>query len=114
MACIGGVNIFSGRPDPTWNVTDDVVRRLDGIWNSLKKGAGERFRPPPLGYRGCFLKCEIGIVWSAYGGIVTLMTPNGSESRTDQNNDFEKTLLSSAPEGLLPKDIIPRFLNSRA
>lgn len=105
--CIGEASIFSGRPDPTWNVGGDVVKKLEAIWMALDHWSGEHPSAPPLGYRGCFLRCTPDIEWFAYKGIVTLKTPKVSESRIDKDKDFERVLLSSAPKGLLPvKEIL--------
>lgn len=100
--CIGGASIYSGRRDPTWNVGEEVAKKLERIWDSLESWTGEHPTAPPLGYRGCFLRCQTDIEWFAYGGVVTLRTPEGSESRNDRDKNFEKLLLSSAPKGLLP------------
>jgi hypothetical protein len=105
--CIGGASIFSGRPDPTWIVGEEVVKKLEKVWDSLEHWTGEHPPAPPLGYRGSFLRCEPDIEWSAYEGVVTRKTVQGSESRIDKNKNFERLLLYSAPKGLLPvKEIL--------
>ncbi len=48
--------VFSGRPDPTWEVGENLVQRLEGIWRTLSEFHGLATSPPPLGYRGCSLK----------------------------------------------------------
>ena len=100
--CIGGASIFSGRPDPTWDVGVELVKKLEKMWKSFERWTGVPPAAPPLGYRGCFLRCKPNIEWFAYKGIVTLKTPEGSESRIDKDKNFERLLLSSAPKGLLP------------
>lgn len=101
-SCKGGIYIFSGRADPTWQVEEVVAQRLEEIWNLLEPLAGERPFAPPLGYRGCFLRCTNDREWFAYGGAVTLKTGGGCESRNDKDGNFEKLLLSSAPKGMFP------------
>jgi hypothetical protein len=61
---------------------------------------------PALGYRGCFLRDSSGSEWFAYGGCVTLKTATGLESRKDNKREFEGLLLSSAPEGAIPPQIV--------
>ena len=61
---------------------------------------------PVLGYRGCFLRDSSEREWFAYAGFVTLKTATGSESRKDNNRKFEALLLSSAPEGAVPPQIV--------
>jgi hypothetical protein len=104
--CIGGSFIFSGRPDPVWNVREEVAKKLEQIWMSLEYRTGEHPSAPPLGYRGCFLRCKSDREWFAYGGVVTLKTSEGSESRIDKEKKFERLLLSSSPKGTFPKGIL--------
>jgi hypothetical protein len=102
QTCIGGALIFSGRPNPTWHVRKVIVQQLKEIWSLLEHFQGEPAIAPPLGYRGCFLKCKPDLEWIAYGGIVALKTSDTHESRRDNDRRFEKLLLTSAPEGILP------------
>ena len=106
---LAGVSIFSGRPDPTWPVSQKVAERLETLWNSLEKSALEQKPPPPppLGYRGCFLKdAAEGLEWKAYKGFVTLKTRAGVEARLDESRRFESLLLKSAPEDLIPPQVL--------
>lgn len=104
---LAGVSIFSGRPDPTWTVSQSVAERLKSLWDSLEASADRQQQPPPLGYRGCFLKdMATGREWVAYKGVVTLKTPAGDEARSDEDRKFESLLLKSAPEGLIPPQIL--------
>ena len=101
--CIAGASIFSGRPDPIWDVSASLLEKLKGIWEALEVFTGEPPIAPPLGYRGCFLKCLPDKEWFAYGGVVTLKTRKKAEIRIDRARIFEKTLLASAPQGTLPE-----------
>jgi hypothetical protein len=104
---IAGVSIFSGRPDPTWIVSQDVAERLQSLWDSLEEAAATQPQPPPLGYRGCFLRDTAEErEWVAYKRVVTLKTPAGNEARRDEKREFESLLLKSAPEGLIPLQIL--------
>jgi len=97
-----GASVFSGRPDPVWEVKSSLALRLEKIWLSLK---AEKIEPPPspaLGYRGCFLRGPRGREWFAFGGVVELRSARRSELRRDPSKRFERTLLASAPVGLLP------------
>ena len=101
-AWTAGASVFSGRPDPTWEVKPALGARLEKIWFSLK---AEKIEPPPfpaLGYRGCFLRGPRGREWFAFGGVVELRSMSRSEFRRDPSKRFERTLLESAPAGLLP------------
>ena len=105
-----GASVFSGRPDPVWEVKPALAARLEKIWNRLKPSEIEQPPQPALGYRGCFLKGPRGRAWHAYGAVVTLRSARRAESRPDSHAEsrrdpakkFERTLLASAPAALLP------------
>jgi hypothetical protein len=93
-----GAFIFSGRPDPTWPIPSDVAGDLVVIWESLPPSEAT-VSPPTLGYRGCYVRCSTGRMWTAYRELVT----HSDERRRDDERCFERTVLSSAPAGLLPE-----------
>jgi hypothetical protein len=95
---IAGVSVFSGRPDPIWPVPSGLGTRLAQLWEELPEWSGERPVPPPLGYRGGRLTAPDGRVWRAFRELVSL----GPEDRRDGGREFERTLLASAPPGMLP------------
>lgn len=99
-----GVRAFSGRPDPTWEPGAEVVTALLGAWESLAPATAE-VAPPPLGYQGSFLRHADGREWTAYRGVVTLQVGRAAVKRGDPLRRFERTLLGSAPSGLLPSDL---------
>ena len=103
---MGGASIFSGRPDPTWTISADDAETLKSLWNAMDPYGGALPTAPVLGYRGCLLRDSSGLEWFAYAGCVTLKTDTGSESRKDNNRKFEALLLSSAPEGAVPTQIV--------
>lgn len=104
--------MFSGRPDPSWPVSDEDAKRLKALWDSLEPYDGTPPPAPVLGYRGSFLKGPVR-EWLAYGGVVTLKTPEGSESRRDENLRFEALLLSLAPQGAIPSEVLDGELRHR-
>ena len=100
--CTGTALIFSGRPDPEWPVSADARKRLQAIWLRLEPAAAAP-AAPPLGYRGCALRCPSGAEWFACGGVVSYtFATREVERRRDPERRFERQLLSTAPEGTLP------------
>jgi hypothetical protein len=97
-----GASLYSGRPDPIWSVPARTARRLEEIWEKLEPSTDPPSVPPPLGYRGSFARDSRGRTWYAYGGRVVLKTGHSSETRSDPDRQFEKTLLESAPADVLP------------
>lgn len=106
LAWTAGASVFSGRPDPVWEVKPALAARLERIWRNLKPAETEPPPQPALGYRGCFLKGPRGPEWHAFGGVVTLRSQRGSKTgrkfRRDPAKKFERTLLASAPANFLP------------
>jgi hypothetical protein len=101
--CSGEASVFSGRPDPVLKIDDAVSARLKSLWSAMPPFMGTLPVSQPLGYRGCFLRCGSSAEWYAWGGVVTLKTSGREESRIDSERLFERLLLNSAPQGLLPK-----------
>lgn len=99
---VAGAFVFSGRRDPTWTVDKKTVKQLEKIWDSLESLKEKTLSAPSLGYRGCFLRSIDNREWFVYNEVVTLKIGDSSKSRFDKNRMFEKLLLKSAPEGLLP------------
>src|SRR6266851_2398240 len=101
----GGALVYSGRRDPTWRVSQLMARKLQQLWEAMppepKPGPG----PTGLGYRGALLRGPGDREWIAFDGVVSLRTPAAVEVRSDAAREFEKTLLASAPEGLLPAEV---------
>ncbi|HEY6270332.1 MAG TPA: hypothetical protein VIX11_18665 [Candidatus Acidoferrum sp.] len=109
-----GASVFSGRPDPVWEVKPALAARLEKIWRSLKPSEIEPPPEPSLGYRGCSLNGPRSRQWFAFAGVVTLRSSGRpksrsksgpefrSEFRRDPAKKFERTLLASAPAALLP------------
>jgi|ERR1035438_9867688 hypothetical protein len=96
--------IFSGRENPQWSVADDESQALVRRWSQLPR-AGDSIQHyrPRLGYRGCQLRSPDGSTWHAFDGIVCAVGPDGHQSaRIDETGDWERSLLSTAPAGLLP------------
>lgn len=106
---VGGAAIFSGRADPVWPVAQDVAEELEALWTKLEHYSGSPSPPSVLGYRGSFLKGPRNRTWFAHRGVVTLNENGVNESRLDEDRLFEKTILASAPEGVLPASFLDSF-----
>jgi hypothetical protein len=106
MRCNAHVSIFSGRSDPSWKIDDQLLRRVNDIWNQLEPTNHRTPTAPKLGYRGVTLVCESGSKFFAFGGYVTKLSNNITETRQDNARLFELQLLASAPENAIPDGII--------
>jgi hypothetical protein len=103
--CVGCAFIFSGRPDPTWRVKEELAQSLEAIWDELEPTAEQEPQRPKLGYRGCSIQCTPDKEYTAYKGIVTKQVGNITESRKDETKRFEELLLATAPKGILPENL---------
>jgi hypothetical protein len=110
---VGGVSVFSGRRDPAWPVGADGARELLELWDSLEVSEGSALSAPPLGYRGSFLRGG-GREWSAYRGAVTLREGAGAQTRRDLGRRFERLIISTAPPGSVPPQLLDEELRADA
>jgi len=93
-----GVSLFSGRPDPTWPLDDEVAQRLVEMWRALEPTDAPAPKPPLLGYRGAFLAAPDGRRWYFSDTVVVL----DEERRLDPGRRLERAVLGTAPAGVLP------------
>ena len=94
-----GALLYSGRRDPIRTVPSEIAQRLLKIWDSAEPWTGDRPAPPPLGYRGCFLRDSGNRQWHAFGGVITMSAGGATESRRDPEGKFEKLLLKRLSTG---------------
>lgn len=106
-------DVFAGRPNPEWVVDESVLQKLFDLWTRMRRSAEPRQDNPKLGYRGVYLEGPENRVWHAYDGIVTLTEHGIKEARRDKERRFEKTLLSSAPAGLLPTPFLGDLIRAK-
>jgi hypothetical protein len=98
--------VFSGRPDPRWQVTEPQAQSLRALWEQSATTAAPEPHATPLGYRGVSIICEENEEFFAYGGRVRMKTGTIIEWRIDEEQRFERLLLSTSPAGILPPEIL--------
>lgn len=99
---IAGARLYSGRRDPTWEISKEVAKKLLELWDALPPSSGAEPSTSRLGYRGVFLRGPGGREWKAFDGAASLSGHGGVEVRIDIAREFEKNLMASAPKDLLP------------
>jgi hypothetical protein len=95
-----GVSLFSGRPDPTWPLDDEVAQRLVEKWRALELTDAPVPEAPPLGYRGAFLLAPDGRRWCFHDNVAVL----GAERRHDPDRRLEYEVIDTAPAGAIPPE----------
>jgi len=103
---IAGALLFSGRRDPEWQLSPEIVRNLLKLWDVMPRSSKATPNLSRLGYRGMFLRGRGSLEWIAYEGIAWLQTAAEPEVRTDKARAFEKALMASAPQGFLPASLL--------
>lgn len=104
--CTARVLVFSGRPDPVWHLEEYQAQQIEDIWTQLKVIDSPISTGSKLGYRGVSLECAGQKEYLAYDGYVKMQVGIINEWRRDEDRDFERNLLSTAPPNLLPDGII--------
>ncbi len=88
---------------PVWILEKARASKLLDLWNTLKTSfESTQTKSAYLGYGGTFLKESDNSEWHIFNNTVTRKTNNTLETRIDKNRFFEKTILKSAPKGVLP------------
>jgi hypothetical protein len=88
---------------PVWKLEKKKASKLLELWNSLKTTLDTAHsKPAYIGYGGTYLKSSDNSEWHIFNNTVTRRINNTFETRLDKNRFFEKTILNSAPKGVLP------------
>ena len=91
------LDIFSGRPNPRWEVDEPVRRELKRLESGLGAAAGPPRAPPGLGYRGFLYRLDGGRRRAFLGRI-----DREGAALDDPGRAIERLLLRSLPEDLAP------------
>jgi hypothetical protein len=98
--------VYSGLKDPQWHVPEGVAKKLLAIWEDLPASPNTPPGTARLGYRGVILRSPSGSEWTGFAGSVSLRSNDVVSTRVDQARRFEKTIIASAPKGVLPESKI--------
>jgi hypothetical protein len=108
-AWTAGAFVFSGRPNPFWQLDSAHVAQLMAIWAELKPAAealAAEDAGAHLGYTGCYISNDAGDRWTARDALVIHQRAETVEERDDPLRRFERAVLQSAPSGSLPPDLL--------
>lgn len=88
---------------PVWKLERQKASKLLELWNSLRTTLEpSQIKPAYIGYGGTYLKSSDNSEWHIFNNKVTRKNNNTLETRIDKNRFFEKTILKTAPRGVLP------------
>src|ERR1700680_482524 len=111
------VLLFSGRPDPTFQLTEPEQLRLSALVKDaprLERLGREEVIPAILGYKGIVVENaggprELPARLAVYGGSIEVGTER-REFRADQGNRFASYLLELAiQKGVIPEPVVRRI-----
>jgi hypothetical protein len=106
--CTCRLLLFSGKPDPRWQPSEEEGREFLDYCKTLSTCENGFASDPPLGYRGVeFIYDEETI--TAYAGCVELKTPQSTVFKKDSERKFEQMIIRSAPRKI--QSLLTDFLN---
>lgn len=94
------LDIFSGRPNPTWKLSGEETSQLLSLLGNLPSTDARR-QEPGLGYRGFVVSFRESTA-RIYGGTVERSAGESSEFFADKNRALERWLLKASGSRLSP------------
>jgi hypothetical protein len=86
------LDVFSGRPNPRWQLDEARARQLEALHHQLPAATEVAAEPPGLGYRG-FLYALDAARWRAWKGFVTA----DDQTLVDRPRAVVRLLLGALP-----------------
>jgi hypothetical protein len=92
------LDIFSGRPNPVWSLSERQVGEMDAIIETLPATTASVPTRPGLGYRGFVVTRLPQRAWrlDLFKGFVAIASEGRTEIRSDRERKLERFLLDSA------------------
>ena len=92
------VLVFSGRPNPSWEISSELATKFMQQWKELPPVEGMQLPASQLGYQGCRIELsssEYRIIYDGFG----YWFKNGKqvEQKRDAGRKIEKQILNSVP-----------------
>lgn len=97
--------IFSGIPNPQWEVDARFMARLDAHFRKLKPGIPFEAQLPPLGYRGIEVTVN-NKSWLSYKQMIRYSYQNKTVYGQDMERKIQEWIISSAPENILSQEVL--------
>ena len=95
-----GALVYSGRPDPSWDVSPSTAAACVHAFEKLEHTRAAVPDQASLGYRGAWLLAPDSRRWDAFNGIAW----SAQDRRGDPERAMERALLESAPDATLPSE----------
>jgi hypothetical protein len=102
-----GARLYSGRVDPSWSVAATRGRAIVALFRTLPPSTRVHPDGSGIGYRGCWLRAPDGTAWVVANGLAAERAPKHDEVRADALRTFERAILDTAPDGVLPPGVEP-------
>jgi len=92
-------NVFSGRPNPEWSISPELLGQLMGRAAELPLAKGQPKQPPGLGFSGFEVHSD-RLLFSVF--FEDVLVGEAREYRRDSDLFLHQRLKESAPKGELP------------
>lgn len=102
-----GARLYSGRVDPSWDVDPVRADAAIAVFRGLPPSARVHPAGGGVGYRGCWLRAPDGTSWVAASGLAAERATGRDLVREDAERAFERAILATAPDGILPPGLTP-------
>jgi hypothetical protein len=100
------VDLFSGRPNPEFDLDPHEAEHVLELLASLAAAPGRSAEPPPLGYRGFVVETGGGTRLHVFHGLVI----DSRGTHEDPDRRLERLLLESARRHLGPDAVPERWV----
>lgn len=110
------LDIFSGRPSPSWNLTaaqaEELVRLLESLQADESKSGADQ--APGLGYRGFTIQGRHAWI-AAFRGRVSVHSDGAERRLSDPERSVERWLLGTGTSSLEPdvRDLVAQQIDQR-
>lgn len=96
------VDLYSGRPNPTWTLPPEAVALLEQRLATAPRATNARMSDPGLGYRGLTVALPISTGGVAsiriFAGLVERVTASGAVLVRDDQRALERALIATASD----------------
>ncbi|MBH0780792.1 hypothetical protein [Nocardia bovistercoris] len=108
------VDMFSGRPNPSWETTDTEAGTITAVLDELIDSERIRRAPGREGYRGFLIEDPGRLSITVRGTSITVRTETSIRAKSDPDRTLEQALLDMSRRQLPPQEYEALIAQTRA